>query len=125
MKASTDIIGEAFKKMHDQQSRRDNVMRELERLQKAAKIQELFRGNDIRLDARNETAQQSLGYKNLNHHLMSGCNRKSRDHITNIASRGGREGAWRRPVSINPDGTVDFTDHCKQMVCPQKLQMDR
>ena len=37
---------------------------------------------------------------------MSGCNRKSRDHITNIASRGGREGAWRRPVSINPDGTV-------------------
>ena len=39
MKASTDIIGEAFKKMHDQQSRRDNVMRELERkeqLQKAA-----------------------------------------------------------------------------------------
>jgi len=38
MKASTDIIGEAFKKMHDQQSRRDNVMRELERLQKAAKI---------------------------------------------------------------------------------------
>jgi hypothetical protein len=43
MKASTDIIGEAFKKRHDQLSRRDNVMRELERkeqLQKAAKIQE-------------------------------------------------------------------------------------
>ena len=30
MKAYTDIIGEAFKKMHDQQSRRGNGMRELE-----------------------------------------------------------------------------------------------
>jgi hypothetical protein len=67
MKASTDIIGEAFKKMHNQQSRRGNGMRELERKKKRATSKSgqdsrvIQRGNDIRLVAKNESACSSEG----------------------------------------------------------------